>query len=110
MTIEDTVYRQDAIDALLKLQERTVASDGVLIGISTARKEIESMPSATTNDLWTPCSVTLPLKEGVYIVTGRNGTVSRFLFSDTDASKEYWHRVVLAWMPMPKAYRGENNE
>lgn len=71
---------------------------------------ISKLPSVTTNDLWTPCSVTLPLKEGVYIVTGRNGTVSRFLFSDTDASKEYWHRVVLAWMPMPKAYIGENNE
>ena len=105
----DIIYKHEAIDALLKLQERMVASDGILIGISTARKEIESMSPVTTNDLWTPCSVTLPLKEDVYLVTGRNGTVSRLLFSDTDASKKYWHRAILAWMPIPKAYKGGNN-
>ena len=58
---------------------------------------------------WISCSERLPLTEGVYIVTGRNGTVSRFLFSDTDASKKYWHRAVLAWMPLPKPYVGEND-
>ena len=42
----DCVNRQAAIDALTKLQERTVASDGFRLGINAAVKELKKMPFA----------------------------------------------------------------
>lgn len=100
--MKEMIYKQDAIDAILGEYPDAHYPEWYADIIS-------KLPSVTINDLWTPCSVTLPLKEDVYLVTGRNGTVSRLLFSDTDASKKYWHRAILAWMPIPKAYKGGNN-
>ena len=56
---------------------------------------------------WIPCSERLPAKPNMYIVTDSKGDVVRFVFYDTESSREYWLRCAKAWMPLPEPYRGE---
>ena len=56
---------------------------------------------------WTLVSNGLPKEEGLYIVTDSKGDVVRFVFEDTETSREYWKRCAKAWMPSPKPYEGD---
>ena len=57
-------------------------------------------------DGWISCSKRMPREDGIYLVTNHKGEVVRYVFYNTNESREYWHRCVVAWMPMPKAYKG----
>ena len=56
---------------------------------------------------WIPCSERLPERNGYYLVTGRQGAVNKRLYQDG-----YWYGnwAIIAWMPLPEPWRGENNE
>ena len=55
---------------------------------------------------WIPCSERLPERTGYYLVTGRQGAVNKRLYQDG-----YWYGnwTVIAWMPLPDPWEGENN-
>ena len=58
---------------------------------------------------WTPCSEGLPNEIDDYLVTTHSGQIARYIYMDTDSSKKYWMRNVVAWMPLPKPWKGEKN-
>ena len=58
---------------------------------------------------WIPVSERLPNKPNVYIVTDSKGDVVRFVFNDTESSREYWLRCAKAWMPLPEPYREDGD-
>ena len=47
---------------------------------------------------WIPVNERLPEKPNVYTVTDSKGDVVRFVFNDTESSREYWLRCAKAWM------------
>ena len=59
---------------------------------------------------WIPCSERMPEKVGVYLVTDHKGDVARYVFFDSETSKDYWKRCVTAWMPIPEPWKGEKHE
>lgn len=73
-------------------------------------EHLEQMPSTQPEQRWTPCSEGLPKKVGDYFVTTQSGQIARYIYMGTDSSKEYWMRCVAAWMPLPKAWKGEKDE
>lgn len=56
---------------------------------------------------WIPVSERLPEKPNMYTVTDSKGDVARFVFNNTESSREYWLRCAKAWMPLPEPYREE---
>lgn len=73
---------------------------------------------------WIPCNILLPIKNGVYRVTRQvedGGKTYRILDASYFDGQNTWHddkRVnhgreylndVIAWMPLPEPYKGENN-
>lgn len=79
-------------------------------GMINAENLIKEQPTIEPQQ-WIPCSERLPEKVGDYLVTTYNGQIARYIYMDTDSSKEYWVRCVIAWMPLPNPYRedGEQN-
>lgn len=58
------------------------------------------------NNKWIPCGERLPEKNGKYLITGRQGAVNILLF---EGGRWYGGRGVLAWLPLPRAYREVKN-
>ena len=67
---------------------------------------------------WTPCSERLPEEYGNYLITTSDGDVDigsidpnkKSGWSACDADGFYWLRNVIAWMPLPGGYKGEQDE
>lgn len=62
-----------------------------------------------TSDKWIPCSDRLPEEEGVYLATFKN-TFNQFVetvWFDSDGFFVKSKATVIAWMPLPEAYKGE---
>lgn len=64
---------------------------------------------------WIPCSERLPKRQGHYICTCKDGSkYKRTTFVkwsngwQLTGTRSYW--IVLAWMPLPKPYKGEDDE
>lgn len=61
---------------------------------------------------WIPCSDRLPEKEGCYLITvdedDRKDVSADFFYVRNDGTPS-WHyeNNVIAWMPLPEPYRGE---
>ena len=66
--------------------------------------DIEHAPTITPEPKWIPCSERLPDTNGDYLVTGRQGAVNKRRFED---GRWYGNWAVLAWMPLPEPYKGE---
>ena len=122
--MDDLISRQAAIDALWKalydyedkIEKQFLESEELntddwfrhrtfvqnMSGIDL--QAIINLPSAQQ---WIPCSERLPERNGYYLVTGRQGAVNKRLYQDG-----YWYGnwAIIAWMPLPEPWRGENNE
>ena len=104
--MDDLISRQDAINEFSYCQ--TYLFDSIdrdpKISLEDAKYAIEQLPSAQQ---WIPCSERLPERNGYYLVTGRQGAVNKRLYQDG-----YWYGnwAIIAWMPLPEPWRGENNE
>lgn len=70
---------------------------------------IDALPSVDVPH-WIPCSERLPEKDGLYLVTTSKRQVQVHVFNHTGNSKEYWNRCNMAWMPLPAAYREEEQD
>ena len=54
---------------------------------------------------WIPCSERLPDQNGKYLVVGRQKAINILKF---DGGRWYGKWGVVAWMPLPDCYQGEN--
>ena len=107
--MDDLISREDALKALDEMSYKSPHESAT----SVVRKKhfgeilekfIMQQPSAQQ---WIPCSERLPERNGYYLVTGRQGAVNKRLYQDG-----YWYGnwAIIAWMPLPEPWRGENNE
>ena len=71
---------------------------------------VDEQPTVEAEPHWIPCSERLPEKVGVYLVTDHKGDVVRYVFFDSETSKDYWKRCATAWMPVPEPYKGETDD
>lgn len=55
---------------------------------------------------WIPCSERLPDQNGKYLVVGRQKAINILKF---DGGRWYGKWGVVAWMPLPEPYKGEND-
>lgn len=100
MKIGDKVFVRGYIDEIRK-DTIIIRNEGGYFG--TVKSEIiEAEPQ------WIPVSERLPEEKGLYVVTDSKGDVVRFVFEDTEMSREYWKRCAKAWMPSPKPYEEDN--
>lgn len=127
---DDLISRQAAIDAAKKLLDYYGTNDiSKEFADHTAEKFMNRVPSAQQ---WIPCSERLPENEDIYLVTFDK---SNLLDNETQVTDAYWinnqwqygvlesyeHRMpklviepieelkVIAWMPFPEPYKGEES-
>jgi hypothetical protein len=113
---EDAVSREDAI-RWVKTECNPYGKP--TLDFESGKKVIEylkrmSPVAPKAEQRWIPCSERLPEKEVVYIITvhydDRNFITFDNFCSYKHGWKEWSNQEVLAWMPLPEAYRGEQNE
>lgn len=118
-TMRDTIYRADAIEAIQNayckpckergddyygVRCRTCEYDNAII-------QIDALPSADTE--WIPCSEKLPEKEELVLVTVWNDVVIawRNRYGGWESVEDMYEKGdVIAWQPLPKPYKGGDDE
>lgn len=61
---------------------------------------------------WIPCSERLPDKDGIYLVTHRKFgklEVTWNIFYGGEHASWLWNDEIIAWMPLPEPYKGEES-
>ena len=104
---KDTIYRQDAIDAVDKLSDEPIGY------LEAAIDVLVDLPSAQPEQRWIPWhSGKFPEESGTYTVTAYDGATERVTYAkyqkrlkrwELTGARAYWR--VLAWMPSPKPYK-----
>lgn len=121
--MSDLIERQAAIDALADMHCKSDEDGYVWIIRSDAWARIDALPSAQPEQRWIPCSERLPvIKEHhvsepciVYCSNGAYGfaELEENIFGQVgwncERDDEYHEPLgeVLAWMPLPEPYKGE---
>ena len=95
-TMDDLIRRQAAIDALDIAPFEDYGDYELAVGV------IKDVPSAQQ---WIPCSERLPDQNGKYLVVGRQKAINILKF---DGGRWYGKWGVVAWMPLPDWYKGED--
>lgn len=106
-------------------------ANGFNMGLTAAEVAIEKLPSAQQEPQWIPCSERMPEENGRYLVTrGLNacgalwnrvhiinysdlmGLKSERIWWNGNVGKSDFERIddVVAWMPLPKPWKGEKDE
>jgi hypothetical protein len=102
--MDDLISRQAAIDEVNRLAkffwEKWHEYAPSTIAVTDALKEI---PSAQQ---WIPAHNIFPGENGKYLVTGKHGAVNIIKYED---GRWYGGMSPIAWMPLPKPYREEDN-
>lgn len=128
----DLISRQAAIDALYdKGSSMTAWGELLAMKWSDIQKCIEQLPSADRpRGEWVPCSERLPSEDGKYLVfytsaiIGSGIEIMRYgepLMPNVDVSGKHFYRSdgewgdivydeVIAWMPLPEAYKESDTE
>lgn len=130
--MSDTIYRQDAINVLEKLsacEEYGVevgTDEETYIGKYEAITEISDLPSADRPQGWIPCSERLPkigeyhisepclvyCKGGVYAFAELEENIFGQVGWNCERDDDYHEPIgeVVAWMPLPKPWKGADDE
>lgn len=113
--MDDLISRQAAIDTIYKRIKQIGYEDNPLA--LSIRQAIRDLPSIQPEQHWIPWNNgILPKDSGWYVVTAYDGNRTRVTFVkyqkrmmrwDLTGSRAYWR--VLAWMPLPEPYRGDEN-
>ncbi len=103
---EDLISRRVAIEALGEEPEVWNGKDEYEMGLNNQwhydRNAIMEVPAAEPR--WIPVTERVPEKYGWYLVTVEHGLVYKCFY------QEYWVGwKVLAWMPLPKPWKGESD-
>ena len=102
--MDDLISRQAVLEATsttLKITGKENA-ETVYEYIKKLCDDIKALPSAQQ---WIPCSERLPDQNGKYLVVGRQKAINILKF---DGGRWYGKWGVVAWMPLPEPYKGEN--
>ena len=102
--MDDLISRQAVLEATsttLKITGKENA-ETVYKYIKKLCDDIKALPSAQQ---WIPCSERLPDQNGKYLVVGRQKAINILKF---DGGRWYGKWGVVAWMPLPDCYQGEN--
>lgn len=112
--MNDLISRQEAIESVNELRKSSwynkvpniIRNEAVDI---VEKFCIKDLPSAQQ---WIPCSERLPEESGSYIVSGKWAS-GKVAVGDCEYSKDdgyfrtAWNFDVIAWMPLPEPYKGE---
>ncbi len=103
MKIGDRVFVHGYIDEIRK-DTVIIRNNGGYFGTIPSEVITGELPSAEPEQRWIPVTERLPERTGYYLVTGRQGAVNKRLYQDG-----YWYGnwTVIAWMPLPEPYKGE---
>ncbi len=119
--MNDTIYRQAAIDAILHNQEvysNNFGNDPIdkytIAIIDNDAQTIAQLPSAQPEQRWIPCSERLPEEGCDVLVCEKNYRNIYTAYYDSaygwitfDLCKDecFWtHLDIIAWMPLPEPY------
>ena len=77
-------------------------------------RKIEAIPSVNGSQEWIPCSERLPKKYEQVLCCNKDGRVFSTALTYVHPEYKYWyfgkHRSVIAWMPLPKPWKGADDE
>ena len=127
--MSDLIKREDAIKAVVSLHvlgneqairkeyekyspSACVQFEETLVDVLNA---IETIPSADRpQGEWIPCSERLPKKYEQVLCCNKDGRVFSSALTYVHPEYKYWyfgkHRSVIAWMPLPKPWKGADDE
>lgn len=120
--MDDLISRQAAvevIDAVFPVDPmKSEYAQGIACGAALAKTYVEQLPSAQSTieeRKWIPCSERLP-RQGQEVICQCRANMIRVLKLDAygdwyqDAEHCYMSGFVIAWMPLPEPWRGEEYE
>lgn len=77
-------------------------------------KALEAVPTADRPQGWIPCSERLPSEKEIVLITNDKGNVRFGQFRGTHGKYWIWKgntlEIVLAWMPLPKPWKGADDD
>lgn len=120
MSDKDTIYRQDAIDALadyIHNMDKVLGTGRLTLYDckDAATSVFEELPSVQSKQQWIPCSERLPEDDVEVLITDDSGGVQWLgidsMLSYEDGSGRFWisSQNPTAWMPLPKPWKGEKD-
>lgn len=109
MTLEEAIIHAEEV------AERCAVTDGDLKCESEHRQLaewIKELKKYREENNWIPCSDRLPEKEGCYLITvdeydRKDVNADFFHFREDGTPSWHYEKNVIAWMPFPEPYRGE---
>ncbi len=117
--MDDSISRQAAITLPVMPKEHREyqtynLDDAYEQGWFDLQKCIEELPSAQPEPKWIPCSERLPEDSSPVLITHRGGVSYGWYngrYFERGANTNHRKlQTVIAWMPLPKPWRGEANE
>ena len=104
------------IDTIKNAISASTGNDAYMVGLRNGMRwclsaltdkesEYEDMPSAQPG--WIPCCTALPKENGYYLTTTMYNAVCLDYWNTDNFDRT---EIVLAWMPLPTPWKGEQNE
>ncbi len=84
--------------------EQLSGENAELTSISRIGGFLDGYQKAMEKQQWIPCSERLPDQNGKYLVVGRQKAINILKF---EGGRWYGKWGVVAWMPLPDVYKGE---
>jgi hypothetical protein len=108
----DTIYRQAAIDTLAEWHDAAITNR--LNNLPSAQPVAKDINVHVKHPGWIPCSERLPKVREWVLCQCRAGIMDVLrLTDDNDWNKDsthiYMHSFVVAWMPLPEPWKGEQH-
>lgn len=106
--MSDLISRQQAMALRFT---RAINEDGIIyVPLGEYLKGIKSLPSTPQ---WIPCSERLPRTKDDYIITVKDKYGTWTDYVEWSADCHWWGHdddMVIAWMPLPEPYKGEERQ
>ena len=126
--MDDTISRQAAIDEIKNMYEAAekwkcevtdevvelrademieARAESCIASLIEMKLRIEKMPSAQQ---WIPCSERLPEEYAQYLICYEDGECFVYWLEDADWARGVIEKEhIIAWMPLPEPYKGEES-
>ena len=132
--MNDLISRQAAIDRIAKIKPEDINNENdrsFMAALIAAESLIKGLPSVQPEQRWIPCSERLPEEYGEYQITWTTSASKKRFIGDSEFEvtsewdaehykfkgewlldehiKNYPDVKVIAWMPLPEPYEGEED-